>query len=61
MLGDFNTVLNLRGSIGSLVTLDEVGHFKDCVRGCLIHDHPSIGPFSLGRINKRMKVGYSRR
>ena len=45
VLGDFNNVSNLGGRIDSQITLHEIAHFRDCVRECLIQDHPSSGPF----------------
>ena len=45
VMGDFNNVLNLEGRIGSLVTLEEVANFKQCVRDCNIFDVGASVPF----------------
>lgn len=45
VLGDFNNVLNLGERIGSPVALEEVVLFRQCVRNCLLQDHPATGLF----------------
>ena len=45
MMGDYNNVLNLEDRIGSAVTLDEVGEFRQCVRDCKLMEFQMSGPF----------------
>ncbi|XP_057248240.1 uncharacterized protein LOC130590220 [Beta vulgaris subsp. vulgaris] len=45
VMGDYNNVLNLEDRIGSAVTLDEVGEFRQCVRDCKLMEMQMSGPF----------------
>ncbi|XP_048502962.1 uncharacterized protein LOC125498737 [Beta vulgaris subsp. vulgaris] len=43
--GDFNNVLNFDERIGSTISMDEVGPFRQCLRDCELHDVVCSGPF----------------
>ncbi|XP_010666518.1 uncharacterized protein LOC104883668 [Beta vulgaris subsp. vulgaris] len=43
--GHFNNVLNLDERIGSAMSMEEVGPFRQCLRDCELHDAVCSGPF----------------
>lgn len=53
-----NNVLNLKGRIGSLITIEEVTNFRQCVRDYNIFDVGGRLPFSHGLISKRRSTWF---